>query len=588
MEFLVLLPLLLATAVVPLVVHRSVIPFNGNKHEAFFGYEFTTDFFFWNKSYLVLICGILGTSALIFSYKKVKPLWKFKFLPTALVLLALFVILSATFSPYQDTVWKGFAGSYESTFSYLSYFILCYLSFCVLEKKGNIDTFNIILGMSALLIALIGFAEYFGIYILNLSPLKWLIWGDTSVYSYFDYTDTGIISSTIGNSNNVGSYAVLLFPYSIALFLFALTAISTVLAGVFNFFMFILLVGSHSRAAYLGAFVSLLLTSYFLLPQVRTKWKSVRFLFIAELLVLVLMLFHSRHFEEAEKKTMRDFSRDNDYSVAGRISATGVDDPLRNLEIRNGVLVLTTKNTGLVLVPQAEGFLVKDLENNPVPITVTDGLVHPLKKDLLNFRFKLVNENAGRLIVIRHPNFEISVLSTSAGFKIAERNLFREPVEPEKVNLGISDQAGSGRVYIWSRTLPLLKGLWFLGRGPGAFAFDFPQNDYNGKLTTFGSHELLVEKPHSGYLQFTHAFGFTALLIFLSLLLVYFVQTLILLKKATYLNGNQLALFAAITGFAIVLIFNDSNVAIAPLFWVFLGLGYAINKNSTGNSYCQN
>jgi hypothetical protein len=44
-----------------------------------------------------------------------------------------------------------------------------------------------------------------------------------------------------------------------------------------------------------------------------------------------------------------------------------------------------------------------------------------------------------------------------------------------------------------------------------------------------------------------------------------------------FMPAAGLACFAAFCGYAAAGLFNDSNIAVAPVFWVLLGLGTGIN-----------
>ena len=83
--------------------------------------------------------------------------------------------------------------------------------------------------------------------------------------------------------------------------------------------------------------------------------------------------------------------------------------------------------------------------------------------------------------------------------------LYRKPDTPKDAphtpTFGY-DNALSGRVYIWSRTLPLLGKRLLLGSGADSFALVFPQNDYAAKANV-GLDLLMpvISRPHSLYLQ---------------------------------------------------------------------------------------
>lgn len=69
----------------------------------------------------------------------------------------------------------------------------------------------------------------------------------------------------------------------------------------------------------------------------------------------------------------------------------------------------------------------------------------------------------------------------------------------------------SGRGYIWSRTIPLLREYLFLGSGQDTFAIVYPNNDYIGKLN-WDYENILITKPHCMYLQIAVQSGVLSLL----------------------------------------------------------------------------
>lgn len=71
---------------------------------------------------------------------------------------------------------------------------------------------------------------------------------------------------------------------------------------------------------------------------------------------------------------------------------------------------------------------------------------------------------------------------------------------------------GSGRLYIWSRILPMLKNYIFVGSGPDTFAEAFPQNDYVGKMIYAESTARIMERAHNDFLVRWVQTGFLSLL----------------------------------------------------------------------------
>lgn len=63
------------------------------------------------------------------------------------------------------------------------------------------------------------------------------------------------------------------------------------------------------------------------------------------------------------------------------------------------------------------------------------------------------------------------------------------------------DNLFTGRGYIWRNTLPILKNTLIFGHGAGTFEMYFKQFDFVGLLNSQGNVDLIIDKPHSIYLQ---------------------------------------------------------------------------------------
>ena len=141
------------------------------------------------------------------------------------------------------------------------------------------------------------------------------------------------------------------------------------------------------------------------------------------------------------------------------------------------------------------------------------------------------------------------------------------------------DSLLSGRGYLWARTIPLLKNTIFVGTGADSFTLVFPQNDYVAKqYAEYGNQ--IVTRPHNLYLQISVQYGVLALLGYLFMYGFYFYQTSQALKKSTKSSEAILArgIMMGLIGYLLMGITNDSCVAVAPLSFVLLGLGFAINR----------
>jgi O-antigen ligase len=135
------------------------------------------------------------------------------------------------------------------------------------------------------------------------------------------------------------------------------------------------------------------------------------------------------------------------------------------------------------------------------------------------------------------------------------------------------ERAGSGRGYIWSRTLPLLKDYIFIGSGPDSFVFEFPQDDIVGKMNFMHNTYIIVDKPHNLYLQMAINSGIISLILFLIAAGYFVLVGFYKIFKGYLLDPLAVGIYLSIVGYLATSFFNDSVVSIAPIFWIFFGYG---------------
>ncbi|MDR3295703.1 MAG: O-antigen ligase family protein [Clostridiales Family XIII bacterium] len=143
-------------------------------------------------------------------------------------------------------------------------------------------------------------------------------------------------------------------------------------------------------------------------------------------------------------------------------------------------------------------------------------------------------------------------------------------------NLGF----GSGRGYIWSRTLPLMKETLFIGHGADTFILYFPHQDYVGKYNAGWNINLVVDKPHNLYMGSFVGTGGLSVLALLVLWLIYIVQSFRIYWREKYEDFCAAAgagIFFGVCGFLVAGLVDDSSVSVMPLFYGLLGVGIAIN-----------
>ena len=155
-----------------------------------------------------------------------------------------------------------------------------------------------------------------------------------------------------------------------------------------------------------------------------------------------------------------------------------------------------------------------------------------------------------------------------------------EIVEPEIFGFKGKEKVGSSRGYIWSRSIPLMKRSLLLGNGPDTFAMVFPQNDLMGKWWAYDTANMIIDKPHNLYLGLFINNGGVAFIGFMLLIVTYLIQGFRLYTFKGIYNHKEVvgaSIMLAIIGYLGAGFFNDSVVPVAPIFWILLGTGIAVN-----------
>jgi O-Antigen ligase len=258
--------------------------------------------------------------------------------------------------------------------------------------------------------------------------------------------------------------------------------------------------------------------------------------------------------------------------------------PVRAVSAVDNQLRLETRRGELVIVNQNGTMSVSDATGRPLEVFVETGGNRVTITDERFSGFELLNGtlNGHPALVVRHGPFVMRFLLTANGFEYVSQAGQPLPLGPVAAwgGKGHEDMA-SARVYIWSRSIPLLRDTFFVGYGPDTFAAVFPQQDFAGKYLAYGTSEMLVDKPHNFYLQAALSTGVLSV-IALILLFLSFVRSASQVYWSQFRREEVwfigLGCFAGVVGYLCAGTFNDSVVSVAPLFWILLGAGMRANQ----------
>lgn len=143
--------------------------------------------------------------------------------------------------------------------------------------------------------------------------------------------------------------------------------------------------------------------------------------------------------------------------------------------------------------------------------------------------------------------------------------------ENEKLFGFLSDNAGSGRVYIWRRSFKLMKYYWLTGAGVDNFWFAFNRSDFPPVRKEYD-----VAKAHNEYIHKAVTEGVFSAAAFLGLFLAIFVTAVkrwISGEKETGMpSWMTKALAMAFVAYAVQAFFNYSTLNTTPFFWTLAGM----------------
>lgn len=254
---------------------------------------------------------------------------------------------------------------------------------------------------------------------------------------------------------------------------------------------------------------------------------------------------------------------------------------VKNIELNGSEVCITGDTNKLICGIDNSAIYFKDEEGNIIAVkSQKDKLLFPepysmiqayVTNDILclNLGYK------GELRFLIYDNTFYPALS--------DGSVVKDISAKTNISTASLDSLFTGRGYIWRNTLPIIKNTFIFGHGAGTFEMYFKQFDFVGLLNSQGNVDLIIDKPHSLYLQIACNQGVLCSLAIIVLLLTIVIKRVCAIyKKLTpdVHNGfiDHKKLFAGISGALLIVAFmifeliTDSNITVNPLFIVILGM----------------
>ncbi len=567
----------------PIVFISSFLPLIMRFHEyntklsdfTWFKNETAMDAFLYFKQIFFLIaCSIM---ILIVGYKIYKEKHLFhlpvSFLP--LMVYGILTLLSTLFSDYSSFGFTGIYEQFESVFVLLGYCLIVYYSFLFVKSEEDIRFIVKYLIIGILLLSALGLTQIIGHDLIGSNLGEHLVlpskyWGKLGLDFKFGLHRVYL---TLYNPNYVGVYVALILPFLIGLLFTEKNRRQIILYLTAIGGMVICLIGSQSKTSLISFFIAFIFILLFFRKYIFHKSK-VMFIIIGTASVSIALFI----IISLPKITDLLYQFTQVEKTAPALTDIKTEDKLTIIYKGNDLNVnfSTAEDTMSVQLSDNYGANLLYNTNDSGSLTIDDprfsGITFSLAslENILCLQFNIEGKNW--IFTNQLGDNTFYYLNISGKF--------------DKINSANSslftgyEKFASGRGYIWSRTIPLLKDTILLGTGADTFLFAFPHQDYVN-LFNYGFDNQLITRPHNTYLQIGVQTGVLSMIAYILFYFLYFISSVKLYWKGIYPDYFYrvgVSIFIGTISYMIAGLSNDSTITVAPVFWVLIGIGTVINS----------
>lgn len=588
------LPVLMILAIIPLItiIHGYD---NGISDKAWGPISDTTyDFFLYYKSRILMILGVAVAGFM--SYRLLnKDKGNFTAKDACIHLLPIgiygvFSLASALFSDHAEEAFWGGYEQFEGVLVLLVYVIIFLFVYGYAQTEKVITYFFNALILGSLAVSVLGTFQAFKLDWIKSDWAFPLLTPELTGLGTFDISlnfGKGMAYSTLYNPNYVGSYVAVALPVTVALAIWSKNLLFRCLAIISSICQLIMLYASQSFTGFIGVAGVVIIALVFVFPYAK-KHLGISLSIAAACIVALVILFM------ANPGLLNKFLRDDGQKSVYSIQSIQTKKNSFVIETGSGKTIIgkIDPQTSIhnVTLTDASGKELSCEKNSRNYITITEKGYERIQIIPATIQISKENPTAEECLKIYADN-KSWILVRQDG-KLQHYNLLGKVDKLRKIDsFGFENNYdfATRRGYIWSRTLPLLPSTILFGIGQDNFIYEFPNNDYVGKVNSSFDAQIIT-KPHNMYLQIWVQDGMFACLALIALYIMLVVNTCkncLGSQKKTFLQKMAIAILCGASGYMIAGLANDATICVAPVFWILTALGFAINgmiKKSVSSS----
>lgn len=480
-----------------------------------------------------------------------------------MLIYVVMVVVSYLFSEYKQVAFLGDFERYEGTLTLIAYMLILFYTMQVIRNEAAIRLILKCFVVSCVLLGIWGILQVLGV---RLDMIPQFLYIPAKLRGMVNMTksmNTSAVTWFFTNQNYTSFFMV--FPIC----LFGMCCIAeedmkkkvlfAVLTGLMMFCLW--------RAASLGGMVGLAVAGVAALliagGKNIVKWrKSLGILALAAVISIgaslpVIMNEMKNGVPVSEKGSM-EFVKLEHITTEGKDIVFGFEGNEVRIITENGLLEKVVDASGKELAVDNPLLQVSSYQDEETKYDV-------IQAKTANRTWHFVVQNGQSLYVT----------DSGKGIKLGPT---------ESIGFVNSQGFATNRGYIWSRTLPLLKDTLLFGHGADTFVLYFPQEDFAGRYnisyyTDSGNH--MFDKPHNMYLGWAVNTGVVSMVALVAVFLLYLAESVKTYRKRQFEGFAEyigMGIFIATAGFMVSGLVNDTTIQMMPLVYVFLGMGFSINR----------